>query len=96
MAGGLSVCLLLPREADRADSLLCQVCQALPQVQVAEADFGEAEPLARSLYLEPGMWPMLLLTDGSYAFYAHGGYAVGAVPLALELQKTAKSLKIFC
>lgn len=96
MAGGLSVCLLLPREADRADSLLCQVCQALPQVQVAEADFGEAEPLARSLYLEPGMWPMLLLTGGSYAFYAHGGYAVGAVPLALELQKTAKSLKIFC
>lgn len=85
MDRGLSVCLLVPRQEDRADPVLTQVCQTLPRVQVAEADFGEAEPLARALYLEPGVWPMLLLTDGSYAFYAHGGYAVGTVPLALDL-----------
>lgn len=43
------------------------------------------EVLARSLYEEPGLWPLILLTDGGTAYYGHAGYAVGAVPLGLKL-----------
>ena len=45
----------------------------------------ELQERARALYLEPGVWPLLLLTDGQIGFYSHCGYSVGAIPLALEL-----------
>ena len=56
---------------------------------VSLADEG-LEALSRSVYLEPGVWPLIILTDGKTAFYAHEGYAVGAVPLALKLLELAE------
>ena len=41
--------------------------------------------MARALYVEPGLWPLTVLTDGQTAYYGHAGYAVGTIPLALNL-----------
>ena len=43
------------------------------------------DAMARALYVEPGLWPLTVLTDGQTAYYGHAGYAVGTIPLALNL-----------
>lgn len=84
---GLGVALLIPGPESLRDPALGKVLQALPELRVGYADFAGAdlEALARALYLEPGLWPLTVLTDGSLAYYGHAGYAVGTIPLALNL-----------
>lgn len=79
--------LYIPETAVAQDPTLRKVLAAHPDIQLHRADFRDAnlEYLARALYLEPGVWPLLLLTDGQIGFYSHCGYSVGAIPLALEL-----------
>ena len=84
---GLNLRLLLPDERSRQDPTLNKVMERLPEVAVQQTDFsaGCLETLARALYLEPGLWPLMTLTDGSFSYYGNAGYAVGSVGLALEL-----------
>lgn len=87
MSRGLGLLLLLPQAAARQDPTLGKVLAALPDTTVMEADFAGAplDAMARALYVEPGLWPLTVLTDGQTAYYGHAGYAVGAIPLALDL-----------
>lgn len=84
------IVLILPEKKALENPTLQKVLKASSnQIQVAETDFADAalEMLARSLYLEPGAWPLMVLTDGTIVGYSHCGYAVGTVGLALELMK---------
>lgn len=87
MSRGLNLRFLLPNARERQDPTLQKTLAVLPDVTVEEADFtaGTLETLARSLYLEPGLWPLMTLTDGRISYYGHAGYAVGTVGLALDL-----------
>ncbi len=71
------------------DPTLQRVLQSVPGVHLEVADFtdGALEALARALYLEPGVWPLLVLTDGQTGYYGHCGYGVNTVPLALGLAR---------
>lgn len=84
---GLSLRFLLPRSEERKDPTLQKVLAALPEICVQETDFSSSvlETLARALYLEPGLWPLMTLTDGTFSYYGHAGYAVGSLGLALDL-----------
>ncbi len=82
---GIPVRLVLRRREDLANTTLQTVLRELPDVTVDFADFDQLDALARAVYLEPGVWPLLLLTDGTTAYYAHCGYGVNTVPLALSL-----------
>ncbi len=82
--------LVIPEKKALENPTLQKVLQASSnRIRVAETDFADAsvEMLARALYLEPGAWPLMVLTDGKIAGYSHCGYAVGTVGLALELMK---------
>lgn len=87
MGQGLGLLLLLPQAAARQDPTLSKVLTALPEATVLETDFAGAslDAMARALYVEPGLWPLTVLTDGQTAYYGHAGYAVGTIPLALDL-----------
>ena len=89
---GLKLLLLVPGPEARQDPTLQKTLAALPHAQVQETDFAGADldALARALYVEPGLWPLTVLTDGTTAFYGHAGYGVGIVPLALELAGEVK------
>lgn len=91
---GFKLLLLVPEPEARQDPTLQKTLAALPQAQVQETDFAGADldALARALYVEPGLWPLTVLTDGTTAFYGHAGYGVGIVPLALELAGEVKKL----
>ena len=87
MGQGLGLLLLLPQAAARQGPTLSKVLTALPEATVLETDFAGAslDAMARALYVEPGLWPLTVLTDGQTAYYGHAGYAVGTIPLALDL-----------
>ena len=89
---GFKLLLLVPEPEARQDPTLQKTLAALPQAQVQETDFAGADldALARALYVEPGLWPLTVLTDGTTAFYGHAGYGVGIDPLALELAGEVK------
>lgn len=82
--GRLRLVLLVPEGEQfrdfRADSAGAEI---LPDA----FDGEELECLARALYQEPGLLPLICLTDGITAFYGHSGYAVGTIPLILSLVK---------
>ena len=84
---GLSIRLLVSGARALENPTLQKVKSVLPRIRLEITDFedGVLEALARSLYLEPGQWPLITLTDGKISYYGHGGYAVGTVGLALDL-----------
>ena len=52
---------------------------------------GRPNALARSVFLEPGCLPLVLVTDGPlHAVYAAAGYRVGGVQLAETVLRQAK------
>lgn len=87
MEKGLRLLLILPDRKALEDPTLKRVLSLLPQGEVVTTDFSDAalEALARALYVEPGLWPLTLLTNGNTAYYGHAGYTVGSIPLALGL-----------
>ncbi len=89
MENGLSIRFILPDEKGRNNPTLIKALSALGNVKIQETAFNAAplEAFARALYLEPGLWPLICLSDGETAYYGHGGYAVGSVGLALELSE---------
>ena len=82
-----AIWLYIPEKAAAQDPTLRKVLKKHPQIRLCLADYQDPnlEYLARALYLEPGVWPLLLLTNGSTGYYSHCGYSVGSIPLALEL-----------
>lgn len=72
-----------------ADPVLRKVLSSIPQAIFLRASFAaQADMLARKVFLEPGVYPLLLLTDETrHCYYAACGYQVGAVALALKLAK---------
>ena len=59
----------------------------MPEAQIYYDSFSsDATMLARKLFLEPGIWPLLLLTDASHqGYYGTCGYQVGTLELTLKL-----------
>lgn len=85
----MDIVLLVPDLRDRADPLLAEVCQVLPRCRVLLG--GRPNALARSVFLEPGCLPLVLVTDGPlHAVYAAAGYRVGGVQLAETVLRQAK------
>lgn len=83
----IPVHLLVPHTAALEDPVLQKVLQTVSNLQTEVADFtdGTVEALARAMYLEPEVWPLLILTDGHTGYYGHCGYGVNTLPLALGL-----------
>ncbi len=86
-AMALPVILILQRREDLNHSTLRKVLEELPHSTAAWGDFEEIpEAVARAMYLEPGQWPLVVLSDGcGLGRYGHCGYGVGIVELALKL-----------
>jgi hypothetical protein len=65
------------------------VLAALPDIRVAYDDFdATATMLARKMFLEPGVWPLLVLADERLrGYYGSCGYRVGLVELTLQLAR---------
>ncbi len=84
---GIPVHLVVRTPQEQANPTLQKVLRTVSGVELEVADFadGSLESLARALYLEPGVWPLLVLTDGKIGYYSHCGYGVNTVPLALRL-----------
>ena len=58
---------------------------------VLDAPQDKIAALARSVFLEPGCLPLVLVTDGPlHAVYAAAGYRVGGVQLAETVLRQAK------
>lgn len=85
LSQGLHLILLLPDT--RQNDTFRRVLAALPDaITVRGSVFQpEADDLARSLYQEPGVTPLAVLTDGKTGFFGRSGYAVGTVDLVLRL-----------
>ncbi len=83
----LPILLILQRREDLHHSTLQQVLRRLPRSKAAFGDFDDTpEQVARAMYLEPGQWPLLVLTDGTGSgCYGHCGYGVGIVELTMKL-----------
>jgi len=81
------VILVLRRSKDAGNPTFRRALAALPNVTVCYDDFGPtAEMLAKKLSLEPGVWPLLVLTDETMlGRYGSCGYRVGVVAYALRL-----------
>ena len=86
-AMGLPVFLLVQDRSNLQHPTLAKVLQKLPHSTIAWGDFAVTqEGVARAMYLEPGLWPLLILADGQgHGRYGHCGYGVGIVELALKL-----------
>ena len=85
----MDIVLLVPDLRDLTDPLLAEVCRVLPRCRVLLG--GRPNALARSVFLEPGCLPLVLVTDGPlHAVYAAAGYRVGGVQLAETVLRQVK------
>ncbi len=89
MAKGLSIRFIIPNSEGMENRTLIKTLNDINGVKTQVTDFNSPslENLARALYLEPGQWPLICLSDGETAYYGHAGYAVGSVGLAMELSQ---------
>lgn len=87
MEGGLRLGFVLRKRENLEDPTFRNTYAALPEAEIYYDNFSpDSELLARKLFLEPGVRPLLVLTDGTHrGFYGTCGYQVGAVALALNL-----------
>lgn len=88
-ARGLGLSFVLRSGDDRKNPTLVRVLDAIPEIQVLCGDFtATPAALARRLFLEPGVWPLLILSNAAHqGCYGSAGYQVGVVALALSLSK---------
>ena len=87
MADGMRILFVLRSPADLADKTLQKTLAALPDCRCYYEDFkGQAFGLARSLFLEPGVWPLAVLANKEHrGLYGVCGYQVGTVSLVLKI-----------
>lgn len=88
---GLKLAYVLHSPGETADPTLGKALAALPEAEIYCDSFtSDATMLARKLFLEPGVWPLLLLTDGTHrGYYGTCGYQVGTLELTLKLADCA-------
>ncbi len=79
--------LILFDDNDAADPLVVRLREALPGIRLCHAD-GDADVrmLARRVYLEPGVYPLVVCTDArGEAVYATCGYNVGTADMLARI-----------
>lgn len=83
----LRLCYVLHREEELSDPTLGKALAAVPEAEIFyDGTPSDAGTLARKLFLEPGVLPLLLLTDPSHrGYYGTCGYQVGTLELTLKL-----------
>lgn len=84
---GLKLAYVLRNPAEKADPTLQKALAAVPDAEIFYDSFtSDATMLARKLFLEPGVWPLLMLSDASHrGYYGTCGYQVGTLELTLKL-----------
>lgn len=89
MNQGLKLVYVLKNESDLSDPTLNKALAAVPGAELCWDDFqSNATMLARKMFLEPGVWPLLVLTDSSHrGYYGTCGYQVGTAELTLNLNQ---------
>lgn len=92
MGKNLRLCYVLRSPAECGDPTLQKALAAVPETEIFYDSFtSDTTMLARKLFLEPGVWPLLLLTDGTHrGYYGTCGYQVGTVELTLKLADVIK------
>lgn len=87
MGKGLRLCYVLHSPAECGDPTLQKALAAVPEAEIFYDSFtSDTTMLARKLFLEPGVWPLLLLTDATHrGYYGTCGYQVGTMELTLKL-----------
>lgn len=76
------------QSVEQAENITFQkVLQKYPQISVVYSSFSETPvSIARSMYLEPEKWPLVILLDShGHGRYGSCGYHVGLVELLLKL-----------
>lgn len=79
--------IVLRSKKDLENALLRKAIATVPEVTVLyDTSCTAASMLARKMFLEPGVWPLLLLVDETLCgCYGHCGYQVGIVDFVLDL-----------
>ncbi len=86
---GLQVVLVLRNLHEKNNPTLMKAINMLPHIIIAYDDFeGTPSILARAMYLELGVWPLVLLLDSNgHGRYGSCGYSVGLVELIIKLSR---------
>ncbi len=89
MEHGLKLVYILRNQGDLSDPTLNKALAAVPGAELYFDDFqATATMLARKMFLETGVWPLLVLTDsGHRGYYGTCGYQVGTAELTLNLNQ---------
>ena len=90
---GVALFFVLRDRGALENTTLRRALSVLPQIQIfyESADAPAEEELARSLFLEPGNFPLVVLLDQEHAArFASAGYQVGLVELMLKLLNCLK------
>ncbi|MEA4897410.1 MAG: transglutaminase domain-containing protein [Eubacteriales bacterium] len=79
--------LILFDERDTADPLVARLREALPGIRLCHADNdADVHTLARRVYLEPGVYPLVICTGGKgEAVYSTCGYNVGTADMLARI-----------
>lgn len=86
IASGMRLVLVLRKPEEQNDPTLQKALSAVPEAELYYDSFGsDAAMLARKLFLEPGVWPLLLLGETHRGYYGTCGYQVGTLELTLKL-----------
>lgn len=79
------ICFILQTRAQMYDSLLRKASAAVPESRIL-LDCGNEALHARKMFLEPGVFPLMILTDSTHrGYFGTSGYNVGSVDLAIRL-----------
>lgn len=83
--------LVKGKEALKDSNISRAVKSGIPSGILQEAFAKETEKLARELYTEPGVYPLLLMMDkGGKGVYGVAGYNVGTVDMVIKLGEYLK------
>lgn len=87
IASGMKLIFVLHAPSEKEDPTLQQALSAVPEAETYYDSIpSDATMLARKLFLEPGTWPLLLLSDETHrGYYGTCGYQVGTLELTLKL-----------
>lgn len=75
------LCLVLPAGTSAKEETLLRFLKTCPQAHLYWDEEDAQALLARTLFLEPGDFPLLFLMEGDRCRFARGGYDVGTVAL---------------
>ncbi len=87
IASGLKLAYVLHNPEEKDDPTLQKALSAVLEADIYYDSFtSDATMLARKLFLEPGIWPLLMLSDETHrGYYGTCGYQVGTLELTLKL-----------